>query len=176
MSIIARNVPVVVVALSLWGCVVYRAEPTAGSVEAERDREREHEHESAAAGSDRSAVQGPAAPAPPPQGPPRTGGEVCAVREAIVAALRASAEPWAQGLVDVTAGAPCALEPDGTARIGSWSLRACVEGCESLSSMRFVWREPGAQTPSYAAEVVREGEGGFRCAMLGRYLVQPAAR
>lgn len=148
-----------VAGLVAWGCVVYRAEPNAGLTEPERELE--------------FYASGPAAAESQAQGAPRSTAEVCAVREAIVAALRSSAEPWAAPIAERTAGAPCALEPDGTARIGNWSLRACAEGCESLTSMRFVWREAGAQTPSYAAEVVREAGGGFRCTLLGQYLVQP---
>lgn len=168
MTRIACIVAIAVAALSLAGCLVYRAEPTASDGEAARDRARERESPGAV------PALGPATPVgvEAPAGPPRSDDEVCAVRQAIVAALRASAEPWASSLAGRTDGAPCALEPDGTARIGGWSLRACVEGCESLTSMRFVWREEGVQTPSYAAEVVREGAAGFRCAMLGQYLVR----
>lgn len=154
------------VALGTWGCVVYQAPQARPMTEDER------ELEFYSAGPAPSAPPPAAEPAPPPQGPPRSDAEVCEVREAIVAALRASAEPWAAPIAERTADAPCGLEPDGTARIGGWSLRACVEGCESLSSMRFVWREGGAETPSYAAEVVREPGGAFRCAMLGQYLVR----
>jgi hypothetical protein len=160
-----------VLALGLSSCVVYREEPTAAM--SERERELAFYSTGPAPGPTPPAAGTGDAEASPPQGPPRSDGEVCAVREAIVAALRASVEPWAAPIAERTAGAPCAVEPDGSARIGAWSLRACVEGCESLQSFRFVWREPEAQTPSYAAEVVREASGGFRCTLLGRYLVQP---
>ena len=102
----------------------------------------------------------PVPPAAAPTGAPTSDAEVCAVREAIVAALRASAEPWASGLADRTEGAPCALA-GGSPTIGQWSMNPCEGECATL---RFLWREPGAQVPAHAAEVVRDvrqvGEDG----------------
>jgi hypothetical protein len=41
-----------------------------------------------------------------------------------------------------------------------------------MTTMRFVWREEGVDTPSHAARVERD-ENGFRCTDLGQYLVIP---
>jgi hypothetical protein len=97
--------------------------------------------------------------------------EVCEVRDAIVAALRESAEVWASALADETAGADCRLAEDGTAHIGLWRITACVEECDG-QPLRALYRAAGSQVPSYAAEVVRQGEG-FLCTDLGQFMVVP---
>jgi hypothetical protein len=99
---------------------------------------------------------------------PASDGEVCAVRDAIAAALRASSEDWAAGLAEETAAASCSLEPDGTARIGPWSMSACTGDC----ALQFLYRRAGAQVPAYAARVERTDQG-FACTDLGQFLVMP---
>lgn len=148
----------------LVSCVVHRQTRTTSS-------------SSSSTGSSSATTSATPAPAPswvepPPSGPPRSDAEVCAVRQSIVDALRASSEPWAPGLADRTQGAPCLLEEDGTARIGGWSLRPCEADCEEVTTMRFVWREEGVETPSHAAQVERD-ENGFRCTNLGLFLIIP---
>lgn len=113
---------------------------------------------------------GPVAPA---RGAPTTEEEVCAVRDAITATLRGSTEDWAAAVADETAAATCSLDADGTARIGSWTMVPCDEDCDG-TPLRFIYRREGAQVPSYAAQVEREG-GGYTCTDLGQFMVVPGS-
>lgn len=160
----------VIAVVLLTSCVVHRQTRTTSSSSSSST----NSSSSTSSTSDATATPAPAPSwvEPPPSGPPRSDEEVCAVRQVIVEALRASSEPWAAGLAERTESAPCTLDPDGTARIGGWSLRPCEADCETMTTMRFVWREDGVETPSHAAQVERD-ENGFQCTDLGQYLVIP---
>lgn len=104
-------------------------------------------------------------------GPLTSNDEVCAARDAVVAALEASTEDWTAAIADETRDAPCHLNEAGGAAFGPWSMTACTADCDTRP-MRFLYRREGRQVPSYAAEVVRRG-GELSCTDLGQFLVAP---
>ncbi len=100
-----------------------------------------------------------------------TDADVCAARDAIVSALRASTEDWAAGVADETEGAQCDVDDGGVVQFGPWTSVPCTSDCDDRP-MRFLYRREGNQVPSYAAEVVRRGTD-FDCTNLGQFLVVP---